>query len=369
MLLASYNFLRFGNPFELGIQYMVLVEPNPPKSFSLSYVWTNLSLYFLDPARFSPWFPFFKVSRIPLLPKGYAADPEEMYGMLANLPVLLLAPVGAALAGTWGKFSRPALVAAAATLLFVSVAGVILLYVGANNRYTVDAMCGLPVLTILGIWTVEARVRSGGLRRRLARVLWTALAGYSALFALCAAAERDGIFGYIHPRAYGMLAHAGDFPSFWYDRIRDVTYGPVRLSVRFPADRLGRNEPLVYTGWGPRSNVLFVHYVDPAHIQLGFMGANGTSRGAPLAIDYAKPHSLTVSMGSFYPPRDHPFFDSLPVEDAETLSGTLFVELDGRTVLHQRVYFFDAVARKPELGRGPAALGREWVFTGRMTGG
>jgi hypothetical protein len=71
-------------------------------------------------------------------------------------------------------------------------------------------------------------------------------------------------------------------------------------------------------------------------------------------------------MGSFYPPRESPFFDELGPTDAGTLSDTLFLELDGRTILHQRAYFFDATSRRPVLGEGPPVHGTAWMFTGTI---
>jgi hypothetical protein len=243
---------------------------------------------------------------------------------------------------------------------------VILLYCGSNSRYTVDAMCGLPLLTVLGVFAAEAWARSGWPRRAAARLVWGGLAAYSVFFVACASVQRYEVFRTVHPRAYRAVAHALDYPSFWYDRINDVAYGPVDLTVRFPAAGAGRNEPLVVTGWRPWSNALYVHYTDSAHIQFGFFGPSGPTLGPVFAIDYGKTHTLRISMGSFYPPREHPFFDSLAREDAEALSWTLFVALDGATVLHQRAYFFDAVSRKPGVGKGPPVEGRDWVFTGDL---
>jgi hypothetical protein len=365
-LVGSYNLLRFGSPLEFGTRFMTTPDPVPAKGFSISYAWTNFYLYFLAPAHFSPWFPFFKLSRVPDLPSGYAAGPEDMYGLVANMPVLMLAAAGICLAGMRKGVSRLSLAVGSLALLFVTVAAMLLLYYGANNRYEADAMCGVPVLTILGIWALESRA---GKRRGAARVLWGTLAGYSVMFAFCAGIGRDEIFRSVHPRAYRALAHAFDLPSFWYDRIRGVGYGPLNLTVRFPAGRPGANEPIVVTGWGPWSNVLYVHYTDGEHIQFGLVGATATAQSAPLRIDYGSAHTLRISMGSLYPPREHPFFDSLERRDADNLAGTLFVAVDGATVLRQRAYFFDAVARRPELGEGPPVLGKAWAFTGSLTGG
>jgi hypothetical protein len=370
-LLAAYNLLRFGSPLEFGTRYMLVLFKVPATTFSPSFVGTNLWLYFLAPAHLSPWFPFFKLSALPALPPGFASDPlpEDMYGMLANMPVLLLGLAAPALAAARGAPARLRMAVLALAGLLLGVGGLLMFYYGANGRYTVDAMAGLPVLAVLGIWLVEARVPGPGPLRSLARGLWGALAAYSGLFSACAAVGHDDIFRSVHPGAYRVVARALDLPAHVRDRLDAVPYGPLALTVTFPGGRPGQNEPLVTTGWWPRVNILFVRYTDGTHVQFGFAGGPGTVVGEPVALDYARPHTLRVSMGSLYPPRQSPFFDGLDARDADALSGTLLVELDGVRILRQRAYFFDADRRRPVLGRGPASLGppgRGWVFTGRL---
>jgi hypothetical protein len=367
VLVALYNALRFGDPLEFGTRYIIFLPgTDPSRHFSLGFVWTNLRMYYLDPAHFSPWFPFFKVPATPLLPEGYASLPENMWGLLANMPVLLFAALGVGSAAFRSGFSRLGLVVSALLLLLAAMAPILMLYCGANDRYEAEAMSGLPLLTVLGIWNLESRLGAGRRGSLLARIGWVSLAAYSGIFALCSAIERDDLFRFVHPRAYRALAHAADLPSFGYDRLHDVSYSRLSMDVTFPTDQLGRTEPLVTTGWGPKSNVLYVRYADAAHIEFGFMGASGVLTSAPLAIRSGTPHTLNVSMGSFYPPREAPFFDFLEPNDADALADSLFVQLDGLTVFRQQAYFFDAAARRPDLGRGPALAGKDWLFTGTM---
>ena len=367
ILLGLYDYERFGNPLELGTSYMILYRASPANPFSLRYAPYNFFTYFLAPAHVSPWFPFFNPSPLPELPRNYTTDPEDMYGVVANMPILLAAAFSPFLPGIWSKGSRIGAVAAAAVLLLLTVGGSLIIYAGANNRYIPDMIGALPLFAILGLWAVEARVRGGGMRRRAVRTAWGALAAASAVFAFCAGIQRDEIFRRVHPRAYRALAHALDYPAEWWDRISGVAYGPVALDVRFPAGKTGQNEPLVVTGWGPLSNVVFTHYTDAHHLQFGIAGMNGISLSRPFEIDYAGTHAVTVSMGSLYPPPESPFFDTLTQADAGALSGTLLVVVDGTTRLRLGTSFFDAAARKPELGRGPLSiLDKRWFFTGNL---
>jgi len=365
-LVALYNFQRFGDPLEMGTRYMILLLPNPEHFFNFAGAAFNLYLYFLAPAHFSPWFPFFKIARIPELPPGFVAIPEDMYGVLANMPILLAAALGAWLAGTRREVTRLNAIVATLAVAFLAVAGTLMRFVGANNRYTSDVLCGLPVLAVLGIWEIERRIAAGALPGRPARAAWGLLAAYSAVFAFCAGIQRDEIFRQVRPQAYRRMAHALDLPSYWYDRVRGVTYGPLKLSVTFPVGRTGLNEPLVVTGWGPWTNMLYVHYSDPTHAQFAFIGPRGEVRSNPFALDYGRPHSVVVSMGSLYPPREHPFFDSLDPADAARLAGTVFASVDGATRFQFHTAFFDAVSREALLGQPPSVMDRRWVFTGKI---
>ncbi|HEY4988569.1 MAG TPA: hypothetical protein VII09_02125 [Opitutaceae bacterium] len=366
-LAGAYNFARFGNPLDLGMDYISFLPGTyPPKHFSTAYVGANTWRYFLAPAHFSPWFPFFKLPLTPALPAGVADVTEDMWGLLANMPVLVLA-AGLFLAGARGAASRLGMIAGALALAFAAMGTFLVLYCGANGRYEGEAMLGLPALAVLGIWTLETRAWAGGFGRRLARFLWAVPAVYSAAFVFCGAIQRDDFVRFSHPRAYRALARELDFPAFWYDRIHDVAYGPVKLAVRFPSGRPG-NEPIAVTGSAPWNNVLYVHYADATHVQFGFIGGvTGTMLSPPIAVDYAAAHTLEASMGSFYPPRESPFFDFLPASEAAVLENTLFLSIDGTTVFRQPAFFFDAAARRPDLGRGRVVPGQEWIFTGTLT--
>jgi hypothetical protein len=57
--LMLYNMLRFDNPFEFGWRYQLdTPRQDTAQGFSLSYLWFNFWVYFLEPARWSNRFPF-----------------------------------------------------------------------------------------------------------------------------------------------------------------------------------------------------------------------------------------------------------------------------------------------------------------------
>ena len=71
------------------------------------------------------------------------------------------------------------------------------------------------------------------------------------------------------------------------------------LVLTFPADRPGRQEPLVTTGRTGAGDLLYVIYVDGRHVRIGFDHWNGAGRVSGLIpIDYNNPHELLIRMDS-----------------------------------------------------------------------
>lgn len=110
--------------------------------------------------------------------------------------------------------------------------------------------------------------------------------------------------------------------------------GPIRLTLRFPAIRPGRSEPLLVTGRAGSGDVLYVHYVDDRHLSLGYDHWNaGGPLSAPIAVDYETTHVLDLSLGSLYPAVGDPAWGAVPVDRQRTLLGAVSISLDGRQVL------------------------------------
>ncbi len=90
MALATYNYLRFGNPLEFGQTYQMAGDDvTKLQFFSWRYPLYGFQLYVLEPAAWSPYFPFVKVITPPPAPVGQLGI-ENPYGMLPNMPFVLL---------------------------------------------------------------------------------------------------------------------------------------------------------------------------------------------------------------------------------------------------------------------------------------
>src|SRR5205807_474261 len=116
LLLAAYNFVRFGSWTEVGTRYMLL--GGPPVLWLDPRAWLpNLYFHFLAPLRTLPRFPFlFLESRYPgALPPLYFGEP--IAGLLVHSPFLLIlaaAPWPLAGAGTPSRLLRARVVGLAA---------------------------------------------------------------------------------------------------------------------------------------------------------------------------------------------------------------------------------------------------------------
>jgi hypothetical protein len=157
--LAAYNFCRFGNPLQFGHDYQ-LSGNNVfgTSSFAPRFFWGNFRLYFLEPLRWHPGFPYVWEPVTPTLAPGHLPI-EFFFGTLANLPILLAA---ALVPTAWmGVRSRVApgraLQGSSAVLLALFLAGAVPIccYAGATSRYLLDFIPALALLSVLGLLGLE----------------------------------------------------------------------------------------------------------------------------------------------------------------------------------------------------------------------
>lgn len=96
--------------------------------------------------------------------------------------------------------------------------------------------------------------------------------------------------------------------------------GRVKLTVRFPIDRLGTAEPLIVTGRSGSGDSIYVIYQDSAHVRIGFdhWGIGGLV-SPDILINFNETHSLIVAMGSLY-----------PATISKNQTEQLYIELDGQ---------------------------------------
>jgi hypothetical protein len=129
------------------------------------------------------------------------------------------------------------------------------------------------------------------------------------------------------------------------------------------------HEPLIATGVNGQGDGLYLEYgaEHPGQIQFGhdhFGG--GASLSAPVEIDRAAPHVLTILMGSLLPPASDPVYRSHPGRLA--LKRVTRVTLDGRVVLHETAAeYAEAPSQTITVGLNLTGLSTSApVLTGRI---
>ncbi|HWA10161.1 MAG TPA: hypothetical protein VG838_11980 [Opitutaceae bacterium] len=368
--LLVYNYQRFDDPLEFGQKYQI--GGVSMRHFSVlngSFIPINFYFNFLAPAQFQRYFPFVDVIR------GHAGVPpvnylgfENPYGVLPGLPVVWLALLAPA---AWWAGRRAALLGRWLLLLgwhFVAVAGMVLLFGGATNRYMVDFLPSALLLAGLGLLALGEVTRR---RPRLRRALLAGAAGlavYSSAFTLCAAVQYNGLFQRQHPALYARLARWCNAPVFAWERWRPPAYGPLELTVTFPKDQRGKPQPLVITGAAFHSDYLYVVYDALGQsIRLAYDRTNhehAASQAIP--VDYNVPHRIGVESGALYPPVDNPFFHGWSGDAIRRAKTTLRVTVDGVPFLEGEHDFFDATPGQVSVGTNPLSDNGGRQFTGRI---
>jgi hypothetical protein len=363
--LLIYNYLRFDHPLEFG-QKLALSGDDETKvtHFSLSYIGYNCRAYLFAPAQLSSYFPFVRVVSLPAAPAGHYGV-EDPYGILPDIPFVILAflaPLACA--------GRPALrvFAMSAALSSLATGALIFTFQFATNRYMVDFLPGLILLSVIGFWGFVGSYR--GVLRRVAIATGCALLCWSALFNVFAAFGHNELLRFNDPAVFRRLTHAFGWPRRICDELTGRTFGPLELKLRFPTDKGATVEPLVVTGTEFLSDYLYIHYTTGDKVRIGFEHAGyGGPITDPLPVDYAASHLLEVDMPPLYPPIGDPYFDGVPPATLAAFGNRLRVWLDGSLVIDSPQQFHPPFRTAPGIGGGDLgqqALGRR--FTGTILG-
>jgi hypothetical protein len=258
-VLGAYNYLRFGNPFEFGLQYLLAGEKAQQRVLlSVTNVLPGLYYMLVSPPDFSWVFPWVRLAlRMPFgateypFPPGYFLEPTA--GALWIAPFLIAAsmpPVGAP--RTLRLVFWTGVFAAIFILLFVAASGF------TTQRYLVDFV---PLLVFAAVANLADRMtRSSGLARNAAIVICGLLVMYSAVVNL--ALGILGPYGNIisrRPSSYVRIASWFSPVDEYRPRLNPSIH--ILLDVKFELHESGYQEPLVTLGGqGGRHSVLVEHH-------------------------------------------------------------------------------------------------------------
>jgi cytochrome c-type biogenesis protein CcmH/NrfG len=210
LALMLYNYRRFGSPWEFGQHYQLASDrQGAVRHFSPHYLWFNFRIYFLEPMRWGPHFPFVQGIAVPPLPAGHGRV-EDPFGILPNIPF-----VGLALAAplAWrgrGPETSRALhgLVIAVSLLFALPALTLCLFYGNCSRYELEFLPALVLLAVIGVFALERALAGHPAWRWGVRCGWGLLLAGSVAFNLL-----DGLGHYVEQRyAIGnVLFHSGKY--------------------------------------------------------------------------------------------------------------------------------------------------------------
>ena len=321
--LAVYNFLRFGNPLEFGIKYL-LMGKKVTKFFVFNwhYIWFNVRLYFLTPARLMEYFPFVREAVAPPVDDGYAFT-EDPFGVLINIPFLLLA-LAAPLAwrhAAAGAARRLRLFACAVGWVFVASVAVLLPYIVASIRYEVDFTPYLTILAVLGVLGIEKYFSVRPRWRGLARLGWGALLAVSVAFNFFGSCQHLSLLERQDTADFRILSQVFNYPLYALNRDRALLgagpaynrsadagtaaprFGPVRLTIKAPPAAVGVREPLLVMGTNPDvPAIAFVRRIDESRVVFGlqFIGI-GVYESDPISMGAKGPVDIVVSGPALLP--------------------------------------------------------------------
>lgn len=303
--ILAYNFARFGNPLEFGQSYQLTgIHEARAHHFSLRYFLPNLAIYGFTWPRWSWVFPFVSAARPGSGVPGYLGG-EEICGLAVTLPFLWLA--GAAPLA-WTR-RAPGTATGLRTMILaiagagVAVAGLILSYFSATERYMAEFTPAFALLACIGMLEVEARVRRPG-RRRAVFLMFGGLGVATAVMAALISFDyHSRLLHRTDPTAWSRLSSTSrritDLLPLWVGARR----GPMVFKLSLPAHPPGTVGTLLEAGLPPVVDRVLLAYTDARHVRLGWERSGlHPLWSEPVAYEPGRPQVLTVQMGSLYPP-------------------------------------------------------------------
>jgi hypothetical protein len=307
--LLAYNRVRFGHWLDFGLTYALFGEDyRSVKYSSLRLIPYNFWVYLFSPPRPGPYFPFLHPFWSDDTPKGFIGF-EEVYGVAFMMPVHIAA--FAAFGWAWTNRAAAGMRAAVVTLagaLCTSVlaGGILFAWAWACSRFITELMAGWTVATGIGLMVLfdAGAARTG----RVTRIFAVAAACWTVGCVWLASAEFRGFMRETNPRAYAALAHALDYPSFWWARAHRVAYGPVDIEITIPSAAKPAQTVLVASGRPQNMNQLVLERTAAGDRLLLSVNEHRVLETPVLPVGQEKRY-VRVEAPWLYPPRESPFWD------------------------------------------------------------
>ena len=358
LLLAWYNFARFGSPTEFGVSYILSgVYEAKIDHFRLRYFPWNAWAYFGAVGEWGRYFPFFHPREItlPLPRQHYGID--FAFGLLSNVPLIWLSLVAflrprAACAGEyqgWRVFVFATLgLATAVTVLVLS-------FYAAMARYLGDFAPSFALVGAAGAFAFsEAAASWPGLWRRSARVAVFLLCFVTIFVGFAVSTTIYGRLRTFNPLVFHRIAQIVNRPVHLAESALGTPFGPIDLQVSFPEARHeGATEELISTGWAQQRDTVAVRYVDERRMVFTFEHRGASPiESEPVAVDRGE-HRVTVAMGSLMPAETWPGYTSRRAVETVESTRRLRVLFDGNPIFDRPQQFWPASAATVLVGGDP----------------
>ena len=223
--LMLYNALRFDNPFEFGLHYLLAGGPHTEQHFRLAYFWFNFQVYFLRSVGWSRHFPFVQAMTAPPLPPGHG-NLHRTFGILANVPIAWLA-FAAPLAWRKRSAAESSILRwfITAVALLCVICALLLCFLCFNaGRYEMDFVPALVLLAVVGILGCERTLADRPVWRRAVRCGWGLLLGFSVAFNLFACVENYALSQYYIGNSLWRIGKSHDAAGYFEQALRIKPY-------------------------------------------------------------------------------------------------------------------------------------------------
>lgn len=365
--LAIYNFERFGSPTDFGFNYSTNdITWTHRTFFSPAFIWPNIHWYYLTPPALSPYFPYVFPEEAYFGPAGYVWG-EAFHGQFVFFVLAAFVGSSALLIhkGRWGHSGVMivllfwAFLVAFATLCVSGVRA---------DRYMVDFQPPLTLAVVLAA-TAAAHPAKGIGAGRLWRSILGVLSVITVAFNIFAGIEQFSAMKYLRKETYQPLEWWGNYPSHWLIKAGLLKVGPIKAKIELPQEMKAPSvEPIITIGTPELTDSLYMSLYPGGHFQLsGDHHGFGGPSSKLMAADPNHTYALTLDMGAFYPPLNHPYFARYTPIQAHLIKSRFHVELDGQPILNRNMSSFDGPPWTLEAGRNDITLTpAKRVFTGKV---
>lgn len=368
--LLYYNWARFGNPLEFGLNYqLTAVYEAKASHFLARFAPFNLGAYFFGAPQWGRYFPF-------IHPIDWLTAPRGYYGMEFVYGAALVCPVIWWMAAVpTGVRTAPRPLGSLVGLLAAVAVGTSLVLACFNTaaaRYLPDFLPWWLWIGTIGWAAIERRLSPGEGGSGVPLAIWRLAFGSTLVVSVAAAFLQSvalhGVLEDRNPRAYASLARFFDRPAAAWERMTHRESGPVEMDVVFPSGKTAVLEPLIVTGVKYEADYFFVYYKNPGVIRLGYESSGDAPVYSPdIPVEQGRTYHLRFEGGSLYPPEGHPLYEGWTARQIHLAKSWVAISLDGRRVVAQQRQFHEGAPEFLQIGSDirSGAFGRR--FSGQVS--